>query len=144
MLRPTLLAATAVLAVACHGNDPAKGGAGPASSAPQTTPSAVASNARGVQVAQVKPADIKPDTKGASAGGPPPPGGHDFTPEGKALLSVGACADLAPPPGFDPKLLASHCEVIKEAQSSYLAQWVRPARSFFVEHVPGDIPKKVV
>ena len=119
MLRPTLLAATAVLAVACHGNDPA------------------------TRVAVLKPADIKPDTKGAPAG-PPPPGGHDFTPEARALLSVGACADVAPPPGFDPRLLTGHCEIIKEAQTNYLAQWVRPARSFFVEHVPSDIPKKVV
>ena len=145
MLRPTLLAATAVLAVACHGNDPAKGAAGSASGAARTTPSAVAPPAphAGVKVAEVKPADIKPDTKGAPAT-PPPAGGHDFTPEARALLSVGACADVAPPPGFDPKLLAGHCEIIKEAQTNYLAQWVRPARSFFVEHVPSDIPRKVV
>jgi hypothetical protein len=145
MLRPTLLAATAVLAVACHGNDPATRGAGSAPSAAQTAPSAVAPPApqTATKVAEVKPADIKPDTKGAPAG-PPPPGGHDFTPEARALLSVGACADVAPPPGFDPKLLAGHCEIIKEAQTNYLAQWVRPARSFFVEHVPSDIPKKVV
>src|ERR1044071_99366 len=119
MLRPTLLAATAVLAVACHGNDPATRGAAP------------------------PPADTKPAAKGAPAG-PPPPGGHDFTPEARALLSVGACADVAPPPGFDPRLLTGHCEIIKEAQTNYLAQWVRPARSFFVEHVPSDVPKKVV
>src|SRR5262245_53734142 len=128
MLRPTLLAATAVLAVACHGNDPAKGGAGSASSATQTTPSVAPANpVQAVEVAQVKPADIKPDTRGAAAPTPPPPpGGHDFTPEARALLAVGACADLPPPSGFDPKLLASHCDVIKEAQTGYLAQWVRP------------------
>jgi len=154
MLRNTLLtafaasiAASGVLAVACHGNDPAKGSAGPASSASQTTPSAVAPGGKqpgGVQVAQVKAPDIKPDTKGASASAPPPPGGHDFTPDAKALLAVGACGDLPPPAGFDPKLLAGHCEVIKKAQDDYLAQWVRPAHSFFVEHVPSDIPRKVV
>lgn len=147
MLRPSLLAA-AVLAVACHGNDPAKGGAGPASTAPQTTPSAIAPAAAGphagTRVAEVKPADIKPDTKGTPATPLPAAGGHDFTPEARALLSVGACADLPAPAGLDPKLLASHCEVIKEAQASYLAQWVRPARSFFVEHVPRDVPRKVV
>jgi hypothetical protein len=155
MLRNTLLAALAasiaasgILAVACHGNDPAKGGAGSASSSSQTTPSAVASaggKQAGVQLAEVKPPDVKPDARGAGAPSvPPPPGGHDFTPEAKALLSVGACGDLPPPAGFDPKLLAGHCEIVKKAQDDYLAQWVRPAHSFFVEHVPGDIPRKVV
>lgn len=150
MLRPILLAASAVLAVACHGNDPATGGTG--SSASQTTPSAVASvrtpAAAGAKqagaVADLKAPDIKPDTKGAPASAPPPPGGHDFTPEAKALLAVGACGDVPPPAGFDPKVLATHCDIIKEAQAAYLAQWVRPARSFFVEHVPADIPRKVV
>ncbi|HMG52494.1 MAG TPA: hypothetical protein VK601_03405, partial [Kofleriaceae bacterium] len=48
------------------------------------------------------------------------------------------------PEGFDPKLLTSHCDIVKEAQAGYLAQWVRPAHSFFIEHVPSDIPRKVV
>ncbi|HEX3765155.1 MAG TPA: hypothetical protein VHW23_40945 [Kofleriaceae bacterium] len=139
MLRNILLAAFAVLAVACHGNDPAGTGpaGGPASAGDRHT--------GGVQVTQVKPPDIKPDTKGAPAPSPPPPpGGHDFTPEAKALLSVGACGDVAAPQGFDPKLLAGHCEVIKKAQDDYLTQWVKPAHSFFIEHVPSDIPRKVV
>ena len=71
-------------------------------------------------------------------------GGHDFTPEAKALLAVGACGDGSAPASFDPKLLAGHCEVIKKAQDDYLAQWVRPAHSFFVEHVPSDVPRKAV
>ncbi|MEO7734744.1 MAG: hypothetical protein ABIY55_27565 [Kofleriaceae bacterium] len=160
MRRPILLAATALFAVACHGNDPAKGGAGSASSSPQTTPSAVtpapaaaaapaapAGAGSGSQVADVKPPEAKPAT-------PPPvpaptgtvlaPGGHDFTPDGKALLAVGACGDIAPPEGFDPKVLAAHCEIIKKAQADYLAQWVKPARSFFAEKVPSDVSKKVV
>ena len=148
MLRNTLLAALGVLAVACHGNGPAQGATGSTSSASQTTPPAVApagGKQPGTQVAEVKPPDIKPDTKGASApSAPPPAGGHDFTPEGKALLAVGACGDLPPPPSFDPKLLASHCDVIKKAQDDYLTQWVRPARSFFAEHVPSDVPRKAV
>jgi hypothetical protein len=150
MLRNTLLAALATLgAVACHGNDPAKGNAGSASSASQTTPSAVApvggKQAGGTQVAEVRPPVIKPDTQGAAAPSPPPPpGGHDFTPEAKALLAVGACGDLPPPSSFDPKLLASHCDIIRKAQEDYLAQWVRPARTFFSDHVPQDIPRKVV
>ena len=148
MLRNTLLAALGVLAVACHGNGPAQGATGSTSSASQTTPPAVApagGKQPGTQVAEVKPPDIKPDTKGASApSAPPPAGGHDFTPEGKALLAVGACGDLPPPPSFDPKLLASHCDVIKKAQDDYLTQWVRPARSFFAEHVPSDVPRKAI
>jgi hypothetical protein len=72
------------------------------------------------------------------------PGGHDFTAEGKALLAVGACGDVAPPAGFDPKVLAAHCDIIKKAQDDYLAQWVKPAREFFAAHVPADAPKKVV
>jgi len=156
MLRNTLLAALAafiaasgILAAACHGNDPAKGSAGSASSASQTTPSAVApvggKQPAVTQVAEVKPPDIKPDTTGAAAPSPPPPaGGHDFTPEAKALLAVGACGDLPPPADFDPKLLASHCDVIKKAQDDYLTQWVRPAHSFFAEHVPSDVPRKIV
>jgi len=134
MLRNTLLTAFAVLAVACHGHDPA-GEAAPAGD----------KQAGGVQVTQVKPPDIKPDTKGAAAPSPPPPpGGHDFTPEAKALLAVGACGDVTAPAGFDPKLLAGHCEIIKKAQDDYLTQWVRPAHGFFIEHVPSDIPRKVV
>jgi hypothetical protein len=156
MLR-SLLLASAVLAGACHGNDPAKGGASVASSAPQTTPSAGAGTVAGtpgagakgrVALSEVKPPDIKPDSKGAPArpatADAPPSGGHDFTPEARALISVGACGDLSPPEGFDTKLLASHCDVIKQAQQDYLAQWVSPARSFFAEHVPRDIPRKVV
>jgi hypothetical protein len=71
-------------------------------------------------------------------------GGHDFTADGKALLSVGACGDVAAPPGFDPKVLAAHCEVIKSAQNDYLTKWVKPARAFFAEKVPANVPKKVV
>jgi hypothetical protein len=158
MLRPILLAALAVVAVACHGNDPAKGGAGSASSASQTTPSAIAPASgasaagarpgRGVElteVREVRPPDLKPDTQGAPAPTPlPAPGGHDFTPEGKALLAVGACGNLPPPDGFDPKVLAEHCDIIKKAQADYLSQWVKPARNFFGEHVPRDISRRVV
>jgi hypothetical protein len=140
-MRRNHLAAAALLAAACHGTDPANGGAVSASSASHTTPSALA------RVAEVPSPDIRPDTQPAAVkpvASPPQTAGHDFTPEGKALLAVGACGDLPAPEGFDPKILASHCEIIKKAQSDYVAQWVRPARSFFGEHVPSDAPKKVV
>jgi hypothetical protein len=71
-------------------------------------------------------------------------GGHDFTPEARALYAVGACGDVAPPDGFSPQLLAKHCEVVKKAQADYLDAWVKPARAFFADHVPKDAPKKVV
>ena len=185
MRRPYLLAVVALVAIACHGNDPAKGGAGSAPSSPQTTPSAVGpgGNGAGPEVAaakapeakpeameaknepkppEAKPTDPKSDAKPeakndakpdakppvakpvAAAGEPPAAGGHDFTAEAKALLAVGACGDVPAPEGFDPKVLAAHCEIIKKAQADYLSQWVKPARSFFGEHVPGDLPKKVV
>ncbi len=83
-------------------------------------------------------ADVPPNA-GAAA-----PGGHDFTAAGKALLAVGACGNVPAPDGFDAKVLAAHCEIIKKTQTDYLTRWVKPARSFFVEHVPGDVAKKVV
>ena len=159
MRRSSLLAATALAVVACHGNDPANGGAGLA----RTTPSTVlVVNSPAYQpetqavpgkpaakpdapVAPVKPAPAAPPAKPIA---PPPAAasgeGHDFTAEGKALLAVGACGDAPPPQGFDPKVLAAHCEIITRAQTDYLAQWVKPARAFFGEKVPRDVPKKVV
>jgi hypothetical protein len=149
----------AALAVACHGNDPTKGGASPASSVPQTTPSAVTPAGGSPEAAPRKPdgagrvadvpsPEIQPDHKAAdtktAAAEPLPAGGHDFTPHGKTLIAVGACGDEAAPEGFDPKLLASHCDIVKKAQADYLQQWVVPARHFFAERVPRDIPKKVI
>jgi hypothetical protein len=80
----------------------------------------------------------------------PPQEGHDFTPEAKALLVVGACADGTPPEGVTKEMIASHCEPegkerhIKGAQADYLDAWVKPASEFFAAHVPKDAPKKVV
>jgi hypothetical protein len=135
----------AILAVACHGNDPAKAGA----SSSQTTPSAVAPGTsvpqdgtrRVSDVKDVSPPEVQPDHKPAAA---PPLAGYDFTPHGKTLIAVGACGDAAPPEGFDPKLLASHCDIVTKAQADYLERWVVPARRFFAERVPRDVPKKVV
>jgi hypothetical protein len=148
---------TAVLVAACHGNDPAKGGAGTASSAPATTPSAVAEAAPAPAPAPTKPADAPKVTDNGqttvsdSGAKPapamdtaPPAGGHDFTPEAKALYVVGACGEGAPPEGFPKELLAKHCDVITKAQTDYTDSWVKPARAFFEAHVPKDIPKKVV
>jgi hypothetical protein len=151
MRRLFLFAATALVGVACHGNDPAKGGPGTEPSSPQTTPSAVTPTGPGgtaAAVTDVKPTQIQPDNKAdakpAPPAEPPPPGGHDFTPDGKALLAVGACAEIPAPETFDAKVLTTHCDVIKKAQLDYLTKWVTPARSFFAERVPRDIPRKVV
>jgi hypothetical protein len=143
MHRPFMVAALALVVVGCHGNDPAKGSAGSASNSPQTTPSAVGPGANGALAGRATQAGGEPGSQVADDQAPAP-GGHDFTPEAKALLAVGACGDAPAPEGFDPKVLATHCEIIKTAQADYLAQWVKPARSFFGEHVPRDIPKKVV
>jgi hypothetical protein len=153
MRRIPLLAAAALLAAACHGNEPVKGAADPASNPAPSAPAAPAATATGAtgaahpQVAEVATPVVQPDSHVADpkpSADPPPAGGHDFTPEGKALLAVGACGDVAQPDGFDPKVLAEHCEIIKKAQADYLSQWVKPARAFFNERVPRDVPKKVV
>jgi hypothetical protein len=76
--------------------------------------------------------------------------GHDFTPEAKALLVVGACGDGTPPESVTEKMLKDHCEPtgkdkhVKGGQQDYLTTWVKPASEFFAAHVPKDVPKKVV
>jgi hypothetical protein len=70
--------------------------------------------------------------------------GHDFTEEAKALLKVGACGEGNLPEGIPQELVDKHCEVITKAQADYTEAWVKPARAFFEQHVPKDIPKKVV
>jgi len=145
----------AVLVAACHGNDPAKGGAGTASSAPATTPSTVppapaeapkpeAPTTEPPKVADAPKVTDNGETKVAPDTKAPPPGGHDFTSEGKAMYVVGACGEGPPPEGFPKELLAKHCDVITKAQTDYTESWVKPARAFFETHVPKDIPKTVV
>jgi len=153
-----LLTAALVIA-ACHGNDPATGGAGSAGSAPQTTPStksgpgssavgsdqpvaAGSGSGSSAPVADAAPPAAKPADPTPQA--PIADGGHDFTAEGKALLAVGACGDVPAPDGFDKAALADHCEIIKKAQDDYAEKWVKPASEFFAAHVPKDVPKKVI
>jgi hypothetical protein len=153
MRRLIRFAATALVGVACHGNDPAKEPSSP-QTPPSTVPAGAAAPARtadpqppGAAVTDVKPTQIQPDNKAdakPAPGAEPPPGGHDFTSDGKVLLAVGACAEIAAPETFDAKVLATHCDVVKKAQLDYLTKWVSPARGFFAEKVPRDIPRKVV
>jgi hypothetical protein len=74
----------------------------------------------------------------------PPPDGVDFTAVALALLAIGACGDAPMPNDVPAKLVEAHCAVIKKTQAEYADRWVVPARKFFAEKVPKDIPKKVV
>lgn len=162
LMRKILLAAA--LLAACHGNDPANGGPGTASSAPSTTPSTVPSGsdtaaapaptpgsagsatavARADGSAASKPATPPAPPVAASQTPEPPLAGHDFTPDAKMLMVVGACGDGEAPADFPKKLLDAHCADIKKAQADYVEKWVTPASAFFEQHVPKDIPKVVV
>ncbi|MDB4960751.1 MAG: hypothetical protein JWP01_750 [Myxococcales bacterium] len=74
----------------------------------------------------------------------PPQQGHDFTAEGRALLRVGACGDGPAPAEFLERYVTKHCTIIDRAQEDYRTKWVSKARPFFADHVPADVPKKVV
>jgi hypothetical protein len=113
------LLATALLAVAAG---PAAGGA-PAT-APAATPVAV-------------PVPAAPPAA-------PPGVGKDFTDVARALLAVGACAELPPPDGFPAALLKTQCEKVHAVQDDYRKRWLSIATPWFKEHVPAQIPKKVV
>lgn len=60
------------------------------------------------------------------------------------LLTVGACGDGPTPEGFSAAMIEKHCGVIKQAQTEYLTNWVKPAREFFAQKVPQGLPTKVV
>lgn len=72
------------------------------------------------------------------------PPGHDFTPVARELIAVASCGGGAIPEGFPVERIERHCAAVKKTQEDYAKQWVEPARSFFAEIVPKDIPKKVV
>ena len=138
---------TALVVASCHGKEPSTGTGSATTTTPSTTqlgsaaPAPVAAGS-GSGAAEVATAPAAPPA-------PPPPsplpaGGHDFTPEAKALLAVGACGDGAIPDGITPDQLTAHCDDVKKAQNDYVDNWVKPASDFFAQHVPKDIPKKVV
>jgi hypothetical protein len=85
-----------------------------------------------------------PGTPPAAPAPAPATGGVDFTPVARALLAVGACADIPPPDGFPKDVLEKHCAEVRKAQQDYIDKWVKPASAFFATHVPKDIPKTVV
>jgi hypothetical protein len=154
MRRLSCLAASALVVAACHAGDrPLAPSTVARVDPPDIRPDAPSAPIKVDAPPATRPAPIEvvpqPPTRPVPVKAMLPPsapagGGHDFTADGKALLVVGACGDGQPPQGFDAQVLAAHCEVITRAQADYLAQWVKPARAFFSEKVPRDVPKRVV
>ena len=72
------------------------------------------------------------------------PAGHDFIAEGRALLRVAACGDGEIPAEIDSGVVDAHCKGTRDAQERYRTRWITPARAFFAQHVPADIPRTVV
>lgn len=68
----------------------------------------------------------------------------EFVELAKELLGAAACGDDTPPAAMPPKLFAAHCAQVHATQTQYRDRWVTPARAFFAQHVPGDVPRKVV
>ncbi|MEO8845042.1 MAG: hypothetical protein ABI591_22320 [Kofleriaceae bacterium] len=137
---------TALLVAACHGSDSttSAGSGGAATTTPSAKPLAPAAGSGSAVAAAGSgaPTPAPPPEKQL----PPPPTieGHDFTSEGRLLLTVGACGDGTAPAGITAEEMTAHCSDVKKAQDDYSASWVKPAREFFAAHVPKDIPKKVV
>ena len=144
-----LLRFAVLIVVAACGNDktstPSKPAGAPvpvvAAPAPETGSPAGSATGSAADPALPKPAD-NPVAKQAG----PAPGGHDFTPEGRALFIVGACGEGTSPEAevVPAARRKRHCDVVSAAQTEYIDRWVGKARAFFVERVPKDAPKKVV
>lgn len=77
---------------------------------------------------------------GARAGAP-----VEFTAELKALASVAACnGEAFDEQAFDGKVVAAHCADLKKIFDGYRKDWLTPARPFFDQLVPKDVPKTVI
>ncbi|MBL9017042.1 MAG: hypothetical protein JNL83_22845 [Myxococcales bacterium] len=74
----------------------------------------------------------------------PAAGGHDFTPTGKVLLTIGACGGGEVPAQFNKQQVKQHCAIVDKTQAEYRMAWVDRARPWFAAHVPANVPKKVV
>lgn len=68
----------------------------------------------------------------------------EFGEQAKELLAGAACGNGTPPALIPAKLLKVHCDFVRKAQEQYRERWITPARTFFAEHVPAGVPKKVV
>jgi hypothetical protein len=68
----------------------------------------------------------------------------EFADELTALSAVAACDGRPVPARFDAKAVAAHCKALDAIFAGYETRWAIPARPFFAELVPKDIPKKVI
>lgn len=68
----------------------------------------------------------------------------DFTPAVAELQIAAACSAGPLPASIPAKTHKAHCDFVRTAQEQYRTKWITPARAFFAEHVPADVPKKVV
>lgn len=64
--------------------------------------------------------------------------------EVKALFRVAACDGTDLDPRFDRAVVDEHCRALGKTLERYRATWLGPARPFFDQLVPADIPKTVV
>jgi hypothetical protein len=149
-MRPLLLA---LLLVACGSQknekraEPAQvEDKAPPPATPAVSPPAgsAAANAAGSGSAVATAPDTAMKPKEPSNEGAPAAGGHDFTAEAKALLTVGACGGGPVPEGIPQALVDKHCSVITKAQEDYSNGWLKKAEPFFEQKVPKDVPKKVL
>lgn len=68
----------------------------------------------------------------------------EFVEQARELLAGAACGAGTPPANIPAKLQKVHCDFVKQAQEQYRTKWITPARAWFAEHVPANVPKKVV
>jgi hypothetical protein len=74
---------------------------------------------------------------------PLPPEGADFSAEAKLLFRIVACGNDDPlPAGYDAKVVAHHCKLIRAQEAAYRTKYVESP--FFDELVPDDVPSTVV
>ncbi|HEU0030422.1 MAG TPA: hypothetical protein VFQ53_07315 [Kofleriaceae bacterium] len=141
----------AALSCACGAKDSPKAtSAGSATPVTQTTPSTIPPATEpagsGSAIADKPITPMQPAKDDAAKSPPTEPAleGHDFTQAARELFAVGACGDVPVPEGYPEALVAKHCKAIKTTQTDYAEKWVKPARAFFAEKVPPNLPKKVV
>ncbi len=94
------------------------------------------------EVASIDAATIDAAAVAAEPTDTPP--GHDFTPVAKDLIAIASCGGGDIPEGFPVDRIERHCAAVQKTRETYAKKWVEPASAFFAEHVPKDIPKKVV
>ncbi len=129
----TLIASVACSSKEAPSQDPPSGSARP-------SPAVLADAAP-----PVAPADAAPPVAPADARvAVDDPAGHDFTPVAKELIAIASCGGGDIPAGFPVERIARHCAAVQKTQADYTKRWVEPAREFFAQIVPADIPKKVV